>query len=123
MHEPSGDLERVATALSESFDLPRVSMDLSVLARLQTVLRKGDWSLTLAVHQDGTDASAKVLDIWPGYYEGGIYGLAVDLGSTTIAAHLCELKTGDVKASAGIATNSAAKPSPPSPGTEKKPAA
>lgn len=102
MHEPSGDLERVATALSESFDLPRVSMDLSVLARLQTVLRKGDWSLTLAVHQDGTDASAKVLDIWPGYYEGGIYGLAVDLGSTTIAAHLCDLKTGDVKASAGI---------------------
>ncbi len=42
------------------------------------------------------------MHIWPGYYEGSIYGLAVDLGSTTIAAHLCDLKSGEVLASSGI---------------------
>jgi uncharacterized 2Fe-2S/4Fe-4S cluster protein (DUF4445 family) len=42
------------------------------------------------------------LKIWPGLYEGSIYGLAIDLGSTTIAAHLCDLQTGEVVGSSGI---------------------
>jgi len=29
-----------------------------------------------------------------------VYGLAIDVGSTTIAAHLCNLQSGDVVASA-----------------------
>jgi uncharacterized 2Fe-2S/4Fe-4S cluster protein (DUF4445 family) len=37
-----------------------------------------------------------------GFYEGGLYGVAVDLGSTTIAAHLCDLRTGEVLASSGL---------------------
>ena len=43
-----------------------------------------------------------MLEIWPGLHEGGLYGLAIDLGSTTIAAHLTDLVTGEVKASSGI---------------------
>jgi uncharacterized 2Fe-2S/4Fe-4S cluster protein (DUF4445 family) len=42
------------------------------------------------------------MHIWPGYYDGTVYGLAVDLGSTTIAAHLCDLQTGEVLASSGV---------------------
>jgi uncharacterized 2Fe-2S/4Fe-4S cluster protein (DUF4445 family) len=102
MHEPSGDLERVSKALTDSFDLPQITMSLPLLRRLQPVLRKGKWAITLAIHQGSADGTAKVVDIWPGYHEGGLYGLAVDLGSTTIAAHLCDLTTGDVLASAGV---------------------
>ena len=102
MHEPSGDLQRVRQALSASFDLPRVEMDLPVLQRLQKALRKGNWAVTVAVHQGHAGGPAKVVEIWPGYRDGGIYGLAVDLGSTTIAAHLCDLVTGEVLASAGV---------------------
>ena len=36
-----------------------------------------------------------------GLPRAGAYGLAVDVGSTTIAAHLCDLATGEVVASAG----------------------
>ena len=43
-----------------------------------------------------------MLDIWPGLYEGALYGLAIDLGSTTIATHLCDLQDGQVVASSGI---------------------
>ncbi|MEM6341865.1 MAG: ASKHA domain-containing protein, partial [Pseudomonadota bacterium] len=43
-----------------------------------------------------------LLDIWPGLHEGGLFGLAIDLGSTTIAAHLCDLVTGEVRTSSGI---------------------
>jgi uncharacterized 2Fe-2S/4Fe-4S cluster protein (DUF4445 family) len=44
----------------------------------------------------------EILGVWPGLHEGGLYGLAIDLGSTTIAAHLCDLSDGRVLASAGV---------------------
>ena len=69
---------------------------------MQPVLRKGGWKVTVAVHLGDETTPPKIMQIWPGFYEGTIYGLAVDLGSTTIAAHLCDLKTGEVVASSGI---------------------
>ena len=102
MHDPTGDLERVRAALSDQWNLPRVDCDLSVLGMLQPVLRKGEWKVTVAVHQDDTSDTPKIMTLWPGLHEAGVYGLAVDLGSTTIAAHLCNLETGEVIASSGL---------------------
>ena len=102
MHEPSGDLERLAKALLEQWQIEDVTADLHILNGLQPILRKGGWKVTVAVHK-GTDGHApQIMHVWPGYYEGKIYGLAVDLGSTTIAAHLCDLSDGQVVASSGI---------------------
>ncbi|TRD22967.1 ASKHA domain-containing protein [Palleronia caenipelagi] len=100
MHEPSGDLQRLTEALSEQWGIGAVETPLSVMTRLQPILRKGAFRVTVAVHDDG-DAPARLLDLWPGLYDGGLYGLAIDLGSTTIAAHLCDLTTGNVIASGG----------------------
>ncbi|WP_438956757.1 ASKHA domain-containing protein [Cognatiyoonia sp.] len=102
MHDPSGDLERLITALRKEWELPELEADLSVLKALQPVLRKGEWKVTCAVHLGDDTFSPRIMQIWPGYYEGSIYGLAVDLGSTTIAAHLCDLGSGEVVASSGI---------------------
>jgi len=102
MHTPTGDLERLARALREQWDVAGVTADLSVMTRLQPVLRKGDWQVTVALHHDHHGGASKLIDIWPGLHEGGIYGLAIDLGSTTIAGHLCDLATGEVLASAGL---------------------
>jgi uncharacterized 2Fe-2S/4Fe-4S cluster protein (DUF4445 family) len=102
MHEPSGDLERLGAALREQWGIGSVYADLDVLRKLQPALRKGEWKVTVALHRGNHDARTRVLDIWPGFYEGGIYGLAIDLGSTTIAAHLCDLRDGRVLASAGV---------------------
>jgi uncharacterized 2Fe-2S/4Fe-4S cluster protein (DUF4445 family) len=96
MHEPSGDLERVRRALSAQFGLPAdLGCALPVLGRLQRALREGDWKLTVAVREE-----REIVAVWPGFREE-IHGLAVDIGSTTIAAHLCELGSGEVLASAG----------------------
>jgi uncharacterized 2Fe-2S/4Fe-4S cluster protein (DUF4445 family) len=65
-------------------------------------LRKGNWQVTVAVHSSHRGTAPRVLEIWPGLHEGGLYGLAIDLGSTTIAAHLTDLDTGEVRASSGI---------------------
>ncbi|MBE1285018.1 MAG: DUF4445 domain-containing protein [Rhodobacteraceae bacterium] len=102
MHKPSGDMERLIEALETQWDLKNVKTDLHILQQMQPILRKGDWKVTVAVHLGDDSHPPKIMHVWPGYYEGSVYGLAVDLGSTTIAAHLCDLKTGEVVASSGI---------------------
>ena len=102
MHEPSGDLERLVAALKEQWELDGVRADLTILQSMQPVLRKGNWKVTCAVHLGDASNPPRVMHIWPGYYDGSIYGVAVDLGSTTIAAHLCDLQSGEVVASSGL---------------------
>ena len=95
MQDPAGDLQRLESALEREWQLRGLECDLSVLRGLQPALRQGQWKVTAAVH----DAS-RIVAVWPGFHEA-VYGLAVDVGSTTIAAHLCNLVTGEVVASAG----------------------
>ncbi|SMC41772.1 ASKHA domain-containing protein [Primorskyibacter flagellatus] len=102
MHEPTGDFERLERALKAQWDIPEIKADLATLARLQPVLRKGNWKITVALHKSHLPGAHHLIDVWPGLHEDGLYGLAIDLGSTTIAAHLTDLATGEVKASSGI---------------------
>ena len=95
MHDPAGDLQRIREALAFDWGLDDVSFDFHLLASLQSVLRQGEWKITIAVHH-GKQAIA----IWPGL-KTNIYGVAVDVGSTTIAAHLCDLVSGEALHSAG----------------------
>ncbi len=101
MHEPSGDFERLCASLRDQWGVEEVTAPLPVLAKLQRALRNGSWQVTVALWRGG-DGPARILDVWPGFHEGRIYGLAIDLGSTTIAAHLTDLRNGTVKASAGV---------------------
>jgi len=102
MHTPTGDFERLKRALRDQWQIADLRADLSILSKLQPTLRKGNWQVTVALHQDHTGTPPRLIEIWPGLHENGLYGLAVDLGSTTIAAHLCDLQTGDVIGSSGM---------------------
>ncbi len=102
MHDPSGDLERLRDALRDQWELENVAADLHILQVMQPVLRKGDWKVTVAVHLGDDENPPRIMHIWPGYHDGTVYGVAVDLGSTTIAAHLCDLASGEVVASSGV---------------------
>ena len=102
MHEPAGDLERLAAALSAQWQIEDVHASLAVLKKLQPALRKGNWQVSVALHHPAGSDAVEIVDIWPGLHEGGLYGLAIDLGSTTIAAHLCDLSDGRVLASSGL---------------------
>ncbi|HEU0225856.1 MAG TPA: ASKHA domain-containing protein [Steroidobacteraceae bacterium] len=95
MHDPSGDLERLLAALRAEWQLEGLSIALPALQSLQPALRAGGWRVTVAV-RDGREIAA----VWPGFRDR-LYGAAVDVGSTTIAVHLCELGSGEVVGSAG----------------------
>jgi uncharacterized 2Fe-2S/4Fe-4S cluster protein (DUF4445 family) len=96
MHDPSGDLQRLMQALEAQWGLTGLDCDLRVIQHLQKALRQGNWTVTVAVHH-----GKQITAVWPGFHDRA-YGLAVDVGSTTIAGHLCNLSTGEVVASAGV---------------------
>jgi uncharacterized 2Fe-2S/4Fe-4S cluster protein (DUF4445 family) len=88
-----GDWERLRQALGEQWGLPALAMDPVVLPALQSALRDGRGAVTVTLWQAAPEQPAELLRVQPGYVEG-VYGLAVDVGSTTVAAHLCDLRTG-----------------------------
>jgi uncharacterized 2Fe-2S/4Fe-4S cluster protein (DUF4445 family) len=96
MHDPSGDARRLLAALAVQWSLTGLTIPLAVLADLQKTLRAGKWTATAAIRH-----GAEIVAVFPGFKERAA-GVAVDIGSTTIAAHLCDLESGAVLASAGI---------------------
>lgn len=96
MHDPSSDFRRLQEALTEQWGLGSLRAPPAVLRGLQRTLRQGEWKVTAAVRTSGD-----IVAVFPGFRER-MHGLAVDIGSTTIAAHLCDLVTGDVLASSGL---------------------
>jgi uncharacterized 2Fe-2S/4Fe-4S cluster protein (DUF4445 family) len=102
MAHPSGDMDRLREALSEQWGIESVEASLQQLAALQTALRKGKWTVTCAIHRGGPEAAPCLVRVWPGFHDGPVYGLAVDIGSTTVAGHLSNLMTGEVVSSLGV---------------------
>ena len=94
MHSPLSDKRRMQQALVEEHDLPVMDCEMSQLRLLQPALARANRQITVAVYQ-----FQQIVGIWPGVKEE-VYGFAVDLGSTTIAAQLCNLITGEVVATA-----------------------
>jgi uncharacterized 2Fe-2S/4Fe-4S cluster protein (DUF4445 family) len=92
LKEPLGDFERLQRALKNDFFLQGLSIDSPALQTLPQRLRAGGWKVTAFVWMD-----QEILDVQPGRAED-LYGLAVDIGTTTVAAYLCDLRTGRVKA-------------------------
>ena len=96
MQQQSGDVQRLQAALSSEWQLGDLEFDAALLANLQRTLRAGKWRVTVAVYRQ-----SRVIAIWPSV-QPEAYGLAIDIGSTTIAAHLCNLSSGEVVATGGI---------------------
>ncbi len=88
--EGRGDLERLTAALQSQFDLGQLSVDYPVLQNLQQALRQEDWRVTVTLWQD-----REIVRVQPGIHDTAL-GLAVDIGSTSVAAYLCDLRTGQV---------------------------
>lgn len=90
LDDPRGDWERLQQALRQQWGLCGLSIDVFTLRSLQAALREGKNSVSVTLWQD-----AEVLRVQPGYSEGA-YGIAIDVGSTTIAGYLSDLRTGQL---------------------------
>jgi uncharacterized 2Fe-2S/4Fe-4S cluster protein (DUF4445 family) len=93
---PASDLIRLFEALEREWGLGGLEADLAVIRGLRPALDAAGRRVTAAVHGGRT-----VIGVWPGLHEHA-YGVAIDVGSTTIAGHLADLADGSVLASNGI---------------------
>lgn len=96
MHDPASDFRRLQEALTAQWGLKPARAGLPIMRDLQKTLRQGLWQVTAAIRHD-----EEIVALYPGLQEA-LYGVAVDVGSTTIAAHLTNLATGEVLHSAGL---------------------
>nr|MBA2374309.1 DUF4445 domain-containing protein [Chloroflexota bacterium] len=93
---PSGDLARLHEALAAEWGLSDLETDLHVIRALQPALEAGGYRVTVAVHE-----GRRLTAVWPGFHEHA-YGVAIDVGSTTIAGHLANLSDGSILTSNGL---------------------
>lgn len=86
----TSDADRLIKGLCETFRLKNLTLNVERLSTLPDTLRSGNWKATALVWMD-----KEIVKVEPGYVNG-LYGAAVDIGTTTVAAYLCELETGRV---------------------------
>jgi uncharacterized 2Fe-2S/4Fe-4S cluster protein (DUF4445 family) len=92
LQDTLGDFERLQAELKKRFKLPELTIDYTALLSLQRVVRQGEWRVTVSVWM-----GREIIKIEPGAVEKS-YGLAVDIGTTTVAGYLCDLTSGEVVA-------------------------
>ena len=96
LEDPRGEVQFLMEALAADWGVTDVKLASSQLEKLQTALTGADRGITVAVYQEHL-----ITAVWPGLFEQP-RGIAIDVGSTTVAAHLCDLNSGEVLASAGV---------------------
>lgn len=90
LEDHRGDLQRLNDALTAQHGLPSgLTVDLNTLRTLPKDVRKEDWKVTVFVWQD-----KEIIKVVPGEVEK-YYGLGIDIGTTSIAAYLCDMDTGE----------------------------
>ncbi len=92
LHEAMGDWERLGQELKKTYGLENLAIDYFVLKDMPIRIRQGKWNVTVTIWNGN-----EVVKVEPGFVERG-YGLAIDIGTTTVAAYLCDITTGSLVA-------------------------
>src|SRR5262245_6749649 len=110
MHKPLGDLDRLKAALEKDWGWKDLLVAPHLVQRLQKIMRtklpdqpevsEGKWGVTAVVHRDMDTSRHFITALYPGL-KNEAYGIACDIGSTTIAMHLVSLLSGRIAASSG----------------------
>lgn len=96
LEEPSADFERVCRVLQSNHGLSDLTIDLQTLRELPGALRSDRGRVTISIWQD-----REIIRVRPGDTTAS-YGMAIDIGTTTMAGYLCDLQTGEVIATASM---------------------
>ncbi len=95
------DFERLKISLKEDWNIQGVTCSVRILKDLQEKLRRGNWGITVLLYYK-ENTVPEIVDIHSGYIEIPAFGIAIDLGSTSIAATLCDLNSGKIVGNMGI---------------------
>ena len=85
--------ERLLREIRRTVDTTQLQMGLKVLRKLPAETREEGWDLTATIGRRG--GTTEVIDVEAGDHAGSSYGLAVDIGTSTIVAHLVDLTSSE----------------------------
>lgn len=92
----------IRDAIAEQHNIARPTISNTALSLVNRAIDKGDGGATVAIKRSETDGVVgNIVAAWPGFVET-MYGIAIDIGSTTVAGHLIDLTTGEVVSSSGV---------------------
>ena len=94
MEDNVPDVERITRELRKELGWHTFDIPLDCLQTLSTKLRENNWKVTVTVARHGENY--RIQRIEPFDTAQSHYGLAVDVGTTTVVAQLLDLNTGDV---------------------------
>ncbi len=94
MEDNAPDIERISRALRKTFGWQNFDIPLDCLQNLSEKLRSNDWKITVTVSKKG--ANYRILKIEPSDTTALNYGVAIDVGTTTVVAQLVDLHSGKV---------------------------
>lgn len=103
MDDQTDDWARLQIALRKQAGVGDVQIELSLLRQLGDVLREGGWQITAMLDSttwDCPECPARLIDVLPGHVpsDSPLWGIAVDIGTTTVSVWLVDLLTGKVAA-------------------------
>ena len=96
LEDSLSDLSRLFRALRQKVDAPVMQTGLKNIRRLPQILRRGDWKVTCTLGERG--GTVEVIEIEEGDTSARSYGVSVDVGTTTVVAHLIDLNTSEILA-------------------------
>ncbi|HHT78721.1 MAG TPA: DUF4445 domain-containing protein [Actinobacteria bacterium] len=88
LEDVKADFNRIRDTLFSVYSVRADCIDYEVLKKMPEIIRKNRWEITAAVRKN------EIVNIEPGDTTGKNYGIAIDLGTTKIAALLVDLITG-----------------------------
>ncbi len=101
--DQTDDWSRLQTALRQQTGIGAFGISLPLLRRIGPILRAQNWAVTALIETDTWDrptGAARIVDLWPGIIPDAapLWGIAVDIGTTTVSLWLVDLLTGVVRA-------------------------
>jgi len=92
----------IRDAIAQQHNIARPTISNNALAQVNRAIDKGDGGATIAIKRsEGDGVAGNIVAAWPGFVET-MFGIAIDIGSTTVAGHLIDLTTGEVMSSSGV---------------------
>lgn len=97
--ENADDVSRLIRELKKNTNYKSISTTVTVLRKLPRLLREQNWQVTATLL--AKDDVAKVVHVEPGFSEVPPYGVAVDIGTTTVVLELVDMSSGEVLSQKG----------------------
>ena len=92
--DPRSDQQRILDSLAAAGVEERVHMPVHILRKLYPLLDNAKWKITVSLAWNGENW--EMVEIEEGDTTAQHYGLAVDLGSTTVVARLLDCNSGEI---------------------------